>query len=213
MPVGHGRYMSDRIPGAKLVELPGKDHVPFVGDADAVVDEIQEFLTGPSPRSRTEPRSRHCALHGHSGLDAPCSRARGPCLAGCPQLLLRAGSARAGATPGPRAGHCRRRLSGQLRRPRPLNPLRLIHQSGGRAPDRQVVPSRAAAPQEVQAQPCWAPPQTGSSGQASHSPALRSRSPLPSGRSGVAGVVRELARMSAGRSGWKSGARRGRSRP
>ncbi len=49
VPVGHGRYMSDRILGAKLVELPGKDHVPFVGDADAIVDEIQEFLTGLRP--------------------------------------------------------------------------------------------------------------------------------------------------------------------
>jgi len=44
--VEHGRYIAEHIPGAKYVELPGIDHVPFVGDADALVDEIEEFLTG-----------------------------------------------------------------------------------------------------------------------------------------------------------------------
>ncbi len=43
------RYMGDRIPGAKVVELPGGDHMPWVGDQDAVVDEIEEFLTGARP--------------------------------------------------------------------------------------------------------------------------------------------------------------------
>ena len=40
------RYMAERIPGAKLVELIGQDHVPFVGDTEAILDEIEEFLTG-----------------------------------------------------------------------------------------------------------------------------------------------------------------------
>ena len=35
-----------RIPGARFVELPGDDHLPWVGDQDAILDEIQEFLTG-----------------------------------------------------------------------------------------------------------------------------------------------------------------------
>ena len=34
------------IPGAKYVELPGKDSLFFVGDIDALVDEIEEFVTG-----------------------------------------------------------------------------------------------------------------------------------------------------------------------
>jgi len=38
--------MAERIPGAKYVELSGRDHVPVVGDADAILDEIEEFLTG-----------------------------------------------------------------------------------------------------------------------------------------------------------------------
>jgi len=41
-----GRYMADHIPGARYVELPGDDHLYFVGNTDALVDEIEEFLTG-----------------------------------------------------------------------------------------------------------------------------------------------------------------------
>ncbi len=46
MDVRGARYMAERIPGAKYVELPGNDHLVFVGDADAILDEIEEFLTG-----------------------------------------------------------------------------------------------------------------------------------------------------------------------
>src|SRR6185436_15797517 len=44
--VEEGRYVAERIPGARYVELPGKDHLPFVGDQDAILDEVEEFLTG-----------------------------------------------------------------------------------------------------------------------------------------------------------------------
>lgn len=44
--VEEGRFVADRIPGAKFVELPGNDHLPFVGDQDAIIDEMEEFLTG-----------------------------------------------------------------------------------------------------------------------------------------------------------------------
>jgi len=43
---GGSRYMAERIPGARYVELPGNDHLPWVGDQDAIVDEAEEFLTG-----------------------------------------------------------------------------------------------------------------------------------------------------------------------
>jgi pimeloyl-ACP methyl ester carboxylesterase len=43
------RYMAERIPGARFVELPGEDHFPFFGDQDTVVELIQEFLTGATP--------------------------------------------------------------------------------------------------------------------------------------------------------------------
>jgi class 3 adenylate cyclase len=42
----HARYLAEHIPGATLAELPGVDNLSFVGDIDAVVGEIQEFLTG-----------------------------------------------------------------------------------------------------------------------------------------------------------------------
>lgn len=44
--VEEGRFVAERIPGAKFVELPGDDHLPFVGDQDAILDEVEEFLTG-----------------------------------------------------------------------------------------------------------------------------------------------------------------------
>jgi pimeloyl-ACP methyl ester carboxylesterase len=44
--VDQARHMAKEIRGAKLVELPGVDHTPWVGDADALLDEIEEFLTG-----------------------------------------------------------------------------------------------------------------------------------------------------------------------
>jgi len=45
----HGRYMARSIPEAKYVELPGEELFWWAGDADAVVDEVEEFLTGVRP--------------------------------------------------------------------------------------------------------------------------------------------------------------------
>ena len=44
--VGSSRYMAERIPGAKFVELQGPDHTPWGSDSDRITDEIEEFLTG-----------------------------------------------------------------------------------------------------------------------------------------------------------------------
>jgi pimeloyl-ACP methyl ester carboxylesterase/class 3 adenylate cyclase len=46
VPARQARFVADRIEGARLVELPGVDHIPFVGGAEAIVDEIEEFVTG-----------------------------------------------------------------------------------------------------------------------------------------------------------------------
>jgi len=46
IPVAMGRYLAEHIKGATLVELPGDGHAEFVGDVDAVVAEIEEFITG-----------------------------------------------------------------------------------------------------------------------------------------------------------------------
>jgi len=46
---GASRYMAERIPGARFVELPGADHLPFLGDAEPVLELTEEFLTGSTP--------------------------------------------------------------------------------------------------------------------------------------------------------------------
>jgi class 3 adenylate cyclase len=43
--VEQGRYLAERIPAARLAELPGDDHVPFF-NSDQIIDEVEEFLTG-----------------------------------------------------------------------------------------------------------------------------------------------------------------------
>jgi pimeloyl-ACP methyl ester carboxylesterase/class 3 adenylate cyclase len=40
------RYIAERIPGAKYVEVAGSDHFPWVGNVDLILDEVEEFLTG-----------------------------------------------------------------------------------------------------------------------------------------------------------------------
>jgi class 3 adenylate cyclase len=46
--VGNGRYLAKHIDGAKFIELPGSDHFFHAGDIDALLDPVQEFLTGTS---------------------------------------------------------------------------------------------------------------------------------------------------------------------
>ena len=44
--VGAARYLAERIPHARFIELPGVDHLAWVGDSDGIVNEVEEFLTG-----------------------------------------------------------------------------------------------------------------------------------------------------------------------
>ena len=43
-PIEAGRYVAARMPDARLVELPGDDGIPWIGDTDAVLHEIRTFL-------------------------------------------------------------------------------------------------------------------------------------------------------------------------
>jgi pimeloyl-ACP methyl ester carboxylesterase len=52
--IANGRYLAEHIPGAKFVELPGEDHIPLFENADVIVDEVQEFLTGVRPNHEAE---------------------------------------------------------------------------------------------------------------------------------------------------------------
>jgi class 3 adenylate cyclase len=48
-PVAHGRYLAAHIPGATYVELPGIDNLIWAGNRDAILAEIQAFVTGVRP--------------------------------------------------------------------------------------------------------------------------------------------------------------------
>jgi pimeloyl-ACP methyl ester carboxylesterase len=47
--VAHGRYLADRIAGARYVELPGRGSLLWSGDQDGLLREIEHFVTGSRP--------------------------------------------------------------------------------------------------------------------------------------------------------------------
>jgi class 3 adenylate cyclase len=51
---GGSRWMAEQIPNARYVELPGNDHLPWVGDSDKILNEIEIFLTGELHRSEAD---------------------------------------------------------------------------------------------------------------------------------------------------------------
>jgi class 3 adenylate cyclase len=53
MSIESARFLAERMPDAALVELEGEDSLPWAGDQDPVLEEIQEFLTGA--RAPVEP--------------------------------------------------------------------------------------------------------------------------------------------------------------
>jgi pimeloyl-ACP methyl ester carboxylesterase len=57
-PVQGGRYLADHIRGARLLEVDGPDHVPWLTDPDTITTAIEEFLTG----SHAAPSQSHRAL-------------------------------------------------------------------------------------------------------------------------------------------------------
>jgi class 3 adenylate cyclase/alpha-beta hydrolase superfamily lysophospholipase len=46
LPCQGARYMAGQIPAAKFVELPGDDHIAWIGNTDPLLASVQEFLTG-----------------------------------------------------------------------------------------------------------------------------------------------------------------------
>ena len=61
VPVQCGRYLADHIPGARLLEVEGADHFPWLVDPDRILTGIEEFLTGS-----------HAAPLCHVAPCAPC---------------------------------------------------------------------------------------------------------------------------------------------
>jgi pimeloyl-ACP methyl ester carboxylesterase/DNA-binding CsgD family transcriptional regulator len=56
MSIEHSRYVAARVPDARLVELPGMDHWPWIGNAAAVLTEVEAFVTGVRSRRRDGPQ-------------------------------------------------------------------------------------------------------------------------------------------------------------
>jgi pimeloyl-ACP methyl ester carboxylesterase/DNA-binding winged helix-turn-helix (wHTH) protein len=69
--VEEGRYVANRIPGARFVELPGDDHLPFVGDQETLLGEIERFVIGAPqlpPLDRVLSTIFHARINGR-GVD------------------------------------------------------------------------------------------------------------------------------------------------
>jgi pimeloyl-ACP methyl ester carboxylesterase len=50
----HGRYLAEHISGARYVEVPGDDHVPYIGDPGPILGEVEEFITGTRRRPASD---------------------------------------------------------------------------------------------------------------------------------------------------------------
>jgi hypothetical protein len=87
--LGAGRYMAEHIPNARFMVLPGDDHLFFSGDTDALMDEVEEFLTG----ARSGAESHVKTMRSSSPISGRALRSAADILAGAKDigLDLRAG--------------------------------------------------------------------------------------------------------------------------
>jgi pimeloyl-ACP methyl ester carboxylesterase/DNA-binding winged helix-turn-helix (wHTH) protein len=68
--VDEGRYLAEHIPGAIFVEQPGEDHLPFVGDQEAVLTEVEDFLTRThTPRESARTLATVLVVRADDGVD------------------------------------------------------------------------------------------------------------------------------------------------
>ena len=138
--VRHSRYFAEHIPGAKYVELPGRDSLITAGDGDEMLSEVEEFLTGA--RRRPEP-DRVLATVLFTDIVGSTRRAAELGDTAWRQLLARHDEAVTGeieAAPRPADQVARRRLAGDLRRPGARHPRGAGHP---RAPARPRPAVRA----------------------------------------------------------------------
>jgi hypothetical protein len=76
--VERGRELAARITGARYVELPGSDHYFWAGDADLILSEMQEFLTGVRPAPEDDRVLATVLVTRHRWVDRTRSHDRGP---------------------------------------------------------------------------------------------------------------------------------------
>ena len=78
--ISHSRYMAEHIPGARYVELPGPDHLTWIGDTEPIVAEIQELVTGTRPEPEPDRVVATVmfvdAPHAVAGVEAAAARER-----------------------------------------------------------------------------------------------------------------------------------------
>ena len=63
IPIEGVRYIAEQVEVARMVELPGADHWWWVGDADAILDPIEEFVTGSRAEQPTDRMLATVAVH------------------------------------------------------------------------------------------------------------------------------------------------------
>ena len=137
-----GRDVAAQIPGARLAEFPGKDHLFYVGEgADEISDAIEEFLTGSRGAVDSRPRPRHGAVHRYRRLDREGRRTRRSTLASSARRSSRHDPPQSHALSRPRGEDDRRRVSGDIRRSGARRALRLRHCRGD-----QIARHRQSAP-------------------------------------------------------------------
>ena len=121
--VDQARYLAEHIPGARYVELPGEDHLPWVGDQDAIIDEIEEFL--PAAIAAGSPNGRWRPSSSPTSSARPRRRPSSATSAGatCSNDTTRS-SAASSDPPRPRGEDDGRRVPRHLRRPGAGDPLR-----------------------------------------------------------------------------------------
>jgi pimeloyl-ACP methyl ester carboxylesterase len=136
VPAEHRRYVADHVPGARYVELAGSDELMWAGDQHALVAEIQEFVTGVRPVAepdRVLATILFTDIVGSTRLAAELGDRAWRELLERHHMLVRG----TGPVPWTRDRHGRRRLPGDVRRPRPRRAVRLR-----RGPERAVARNR-----------------------------------------------------------------------
>ena len=128
------RYLAEQIPSAELVLLAGDDHLPWVGDQDAVLDEIEECLTGIRRGPSAGSGIGDGPVHRHRRFDQEGRRARRRAMEGVAPRARRARPHRADPLPRGRGEDHRRRFPGELRRAGPGGGLCARDRGRGAAP-------------------------------------------------------------------------------
>jgi class 3 adenylate cyclase len=66
-----GKYLAERIPRSRFIQLPGSAHAPWLGDAERFCTEVEHFVTGVRPVEREPGAVRtilHCDIVGSTAL-------------------------------------------------------------------------------------------------------------------------------------------------